>query len=243
LARYELVGLRKSFDLGGEKLPVLRGLDLTLEDGDFVVVAGRSGCGKTTLLRILAGLESYEGEVRAPERARVGMVFQEPRLMPWLSVYDNVAFGVEKPERARIMELIRAVRLDGFENVRPAQLSGGMQHRAALARALALEPGVLLMDEPFAALDYFTRMTMQELLVELYQRTGVTVAFVTHSIDEALLLGRRIVVLDRGVIDARYDLSSLPYPRDLSLPGVGGLRREILARIMNQTLNRKEGKR
>ncbi|WP_303295998.1 ABC transporter ATP-binding protein, partial [Pyramidobacter piscolens] len=175
MARYELVGLRKSFDLGGEKLPVLRGLDLTLEDGDFVVVAGRSGCGKTTLLRILAGLESYEGEVRAPERARVGMVFQEPRLMPWLSVYDNVAFGVEKPERARIMELIRAVRLDGFENVRPAQLSGGMQHRAALARALALDPGVLLMDEPFAALDYFTRMTMQELLVELYQRTGVTV--------------------------------------------------------------------
>lgn len=237
MARYELVGLRKSFDLGGEKLPVLRGLDLTLEDGDFVVVAGRSGCGKTTLLRILAGLESYEGEVRAPERARVGMVFQEPRLMPWLSVYDNVAFGVEEPERARIMELIRAVRLDGFENVRPAQLSGGMQHRAALARALALEPGVLLMDEPFAALDYFTRMTMQELLVELYQCTGVTVAFVTHSIDEALLLGRRIVVLDRGVIDARYDLSSLPYPRDLSLPGVGGLRREILARIMKQNLH------
>lgn len=237
MARYELVGLRKSFDLGGEKLPVLRGLDLTLEDGDFVVVAGRSGCGKTTLLRILAGLESYEGEVRAPERARVGMVFQEPRLMPWLSVYDNVAFGVEKPERARIMDLIRVVRLDGFENVRPAQLSGGMQHRAALARALALEPGVLLMDEPFAALDYFTRMTMQELLVELYQRTGVTVAFVTHSIDEALLLGRRIVVLDRGVIDARYDLSSLPYPRDLSLPGVGGLRREILARIMKQNLH------
>ena len=237
LARYELVGLRKSFDLGGEKLPVLRGLDLTLEDGDFVVVAGRSGCGKTTLLRILAGLESYEGEVRAPERARVGMVFQEPRLMPWLSVYDNVAFGVEKPERARIMDLIRVVRLDGFENVRPAQLSGGMQHRASLARALALEPGVLLMDEPFAALDYFTRMTMQELLVELYQRTGVTVAFVTHSIDEALLLGRRIVVLDRGVIDARYDLSSLPYPRDLSLPGVGGLRREILARIMKQNLH------
>ena len=118
-----------------------------------------------------------------------------------------------------------------------------MQHRAALARALALDPGVLLMDEPFAALDYFTRMTMQELLVELYQRTGVTVVFVTHSIDEALLLGRRIVVLDRGVIDARYDLGSLPYPRDLSLPEVGRLRREILARIMNQTLNRKEGKR
>ena len=237
MARYEIVGLRKSFILGGEKLPVLRGLDLTLEDGDFVVVAGRSGCGKTTLLRILAGLESYKGEVRAPERARVGMVFQEPRLMPWLSVYDNVAFGVEKPERERIMELIHAVRLDGFESVRPAQLSGGMQHRAALARALALEPGVLLMDEPFAALDYFTRMSMQELLVELYQRTGVTVVFVTHSIDEALLLGRRVVVLDRGVIDAHYDLGSLPYPRDLSLPEVGRLCREILARIMKQNLH------
>lgn len=237
MARYEIVGLRKSFILGGEKLPVLRGLDLTLEDGDFVVVAGRSGCGKTTLLRILAGLESYKGEVRAPERARVGMVFQEPRLMPWLSVYDNVAFGVEKPEREHIMELIHAVRLDGFESVRPAQLSGGMQHRAALARALALEPGVLLMDEPFAALDYFTRMSMQELLVELYQRTGVTVVFVTHSIDEALLLGRRVVVLDRGVIDAHYDLGSLPYPRDLSLPEVGRLRREILARIMKQNLH------
>lgn len=240
MARYEIVNLCKSFLLNGARLSVLRGLNLTLADGDFVVVAGRSGCGKTTLLRILAGLESYEGEVRAPERARVGVVFQEPRLMPWLSVYDNVAFGVEKPKKSHIMELIHDVRLDGFENVKPAQLSGGMQHRAALARALALAPGVLLMDEPFAALDYFTRMAMQELLVELYQRTGVTVVFVTHSIDEALLLGRQVVILDCGSIDARYDLASLPYPRDLSLPKIGRLRREILVRIMKQSPSEKE---
>lgn len=231
MAEYEIRELRKSYFVNGTELPVLRGLDLSLPDGSFTAVVGRSGCGKTTLLRVLAGLEPYGGSVRTSGRGRTGAVFQEPRLMPWLTVFDNVAFGVKNPDRSRIMDLIRAVRLEGFESARPAQLSGGMQHRAALARALAVDPDVLLMDEPFAALDFFTRMAMQELLIDLYKKSGVTVVFVTHSIDEALLLGRRVVVLDGGVAAEIHDLKNFSYPRDLSLPELTELRRKILNRL------------
>ena len=234
MAKLQVAGLKKVFDNNGTPLPVLSGIDMTLDDGDFFVVAGRSGCGKTTLLRILAGLERYDsGSVSAPSGMRVGMVFQEPRLMPWLSVYDNVAFGVEQPQRDAIMRLIHDVRLDGFENMRPSQLSGGMQHRAALARALAVEPDILLMDEPFAALDYFTRMAMQELLTELYLSRRVTVVFVTHSIDEALILGRHAAVMGSGRITKAWDLSGFGYPRDLSDKALAEKKREILSCIMN----------
>ena len=130
------------------------------------------------------------------------------------------------------MELIRAVRLNGFERAKPSQLSGGMQHRAALARALALEPDVLLMDEPFAALDFFTRMSMQNLLLELYQRAKVTVVFVTHSIDEALLLGQRVVILDGGVAAENFDLTGFSYPRDISQPELAAVRKQILRRLV-----------
>jgi sulfonate transport system ATP-binding protein len=233
MAEYRIADLRKTYRVGGAEVPVLRGLNLECENGSFTVIVGRSGCGKTTLLRILAGLESSDsGSVLTSGRGRTGMVFQEPRLMPWLSVYDNVAFGVRTSERAKIMELIQAVKLNGFEDARPSQLSGGMQHRAALARALALEPDVLLMDEPFAALDFFTRMSMQNLLLELYLRTKVTVVFVTHSIDEALLLGRRVVILDGGVAAENFDLRGIPYPRDLSQPDLAALRRQILKRLV-----------
>ncbi len=235
MAEYGIYNLYKSYCVDGAEVPVLRGLNLQFENGSFTVIVGRSGCGKTTLLRILAGLESCTGGcVRSSGGRRASMVFQEPRLMPWLSVEHNVAFGVKKPDRAKIRKLIAAVGLEGFEKARPSQLSGGMKQRAALARALAPDPDVLLMDEPFAALDFFTRMTMQNLLLELYRRSKITVVFVTHSIDEAILLGQRIVILKGGIAADSFDLSGFAYPRDPALPQLASLRRQILRRIVGE---------
>jgi NitT/TauT family transport system ATP-binding protein len=202
--------VHKTFPARGSDASVeaLKDVSLTIEDGEFITVLGPSGCGKTTLLRILAGLEPWDqGDVRVagasvtgpgPERA---MVFQSFALMPWAKIIDNVAFGLEmrgvpKAERQdRAMKLIELVGLKGFEGRLPGELSGGMQQRVGLARALAVDPKILLMDEPFGALDEQTRRLLQEELLQIWEATRKTVIFITHSMEEAVLLGDRIVLM------------------------------------------------
>lgn len=199
----EIHGLHKTYRVAGRTVPVLAGLDLVQRDG-ITVVVGPSGCGKTTLLRLVAGMERPDaGTVRVRGTGRTGMVFQEPRLMPWLTAAQNVALG-QRRGRCDTTALLGLTGLAGFEDALPHQLSGGMQHRVALARALANGPSLILMDEPFAALDEQTREGMQDHLLEVRRRTGMNVLFVTHSLDEALYLGDRVVVLRGGRVAADH---------------------------------------
>ena len=237
MAEYRIEKLSKGFAMGGRRLEVLRGLDLRGDTGEITVILGRSGCGKTTLLKLLCGLEQPDGGrfALADGAVKVGVVFQEPRLMPWLSCRQNITFGLKErqvdPEQ--IGRLIRVVGLEGFEDARPAQLSGGMQHRVALARALACRPDLVLMDEPFAALDYFTRAAMQRQLLEIHQKTGMGVMLVTHNIDEAIVLGDRICVMAGGVITAQWHPGPQRGERDLLSGPAIALKREILTELQN----------
>jgi NitT/TauT family transport system ATP-binding protein len=216
-----------------------------LADGQFTAIVGPSGCGKTTLLHIVAGFEApTQGTVlvngipvTGPGQDRV-VVFQNPALYPWLSVAGNVGLGLEFRHQVRerqtaVQEWLLQVGLAGFEHHRPYQLSGGMQQRVAIARALILAPPILLMDEPFGALDAQTRADMQELLLELFRRTRPTVLFVTHDVEEAVLLADRVVVMSprpgRVALDVAVDL---PRPRHFELTTTSAfqdLRRQILA--------------
>lgn len=221
--------LEKSFaeKKTGRSLEVLGGLDFEIEAGSFTCMVGPSGCGKTTLLRVIAGLERpslgkviFEGspvEGPGPER---GMVFQEYALFPWRTVLKNVTFGlsikgVQREEAGRrARHYLEIVDLAGYEDLYPGELSGGMKQRVAIARTLAVEPKILLMDEPFASLDAQTRNSMQEFLVALWRKTGTTIVFVTHSVDEAVFLGQRIIGLSRrpARVVSEFE-NSLEYPR------------------------------
>lgn len=193
----------------GNKLPVLQNIDLTLNKEEFVALVGPSGCGKSTLLNITAGLlEPTSGTVKFTEidgdyQPRMSIVFQETGLFPWRSVYDNIAFGLEAAgmpageRQKRIAHYIELVGLKGFEKSFPHQLSGGMRQRVGIARALAIEPDLLLMDEPFSALDAQTRTIMQKELVTLWEKTRLTTLYVTHNIQEAVMLADRVVLLSR----------------------------------------------
>jgi NitT/TauT family transport system ATP-binding protein len=202
--KLECIGVGKSF--GGR--PVLNGAHLALDDGEFVCIVGPSGCGKTTLLRILNGLiQADEGEVRLDGRpvteppAAMAMVFQQFGLFPWKTARQNVAFPLEiaglpaAEIEQRVQEHLALVGLTGHESAYPSQLSGGMRQRVGLARALAAKPEVLLMDEPFASVDAQTREILQEELLRIWSLMRQTVVFVTHSIDEAITLGTRVVVM------------------------------------------------
>jgi NitT/TauT family transport system ATP-binding protein len=209
----QIVGVSKAFSgrRGVEPVQALLDIDLTVGDNEFLTILGPSGCGKTTLLRLIAGLMPVdEGTILVdgvpvvepgPERA---MVFQGFALLPWRTVLDNVAFGLQlrgvpKPERTRrAIRYIEMVGLKGCEGRLPRELSGGMQQRVGLARALAVEPGVLLMDEPFGALDEQTRRLLQEELLRIWEQTRTTVIFITHSMEEAVLLGDRVAVMSNG---------------------------------------------
>lgn len=210
--------LCKSYRVADRSFPVLCNLTAGFPEQSITVILGRSGCGKTTLLRILGGLEEYDsGILTVPQHEKIGMVFQEPRLMPWLTVWKNIVFGLPKQriDPPTIQALIDTVGLTDFESAYPSQLSGGMQQRVSLARALAYDPELILMDEPFAALDHFTRETMQNELIRIYLLKKKTIVFVTHSIDEALLIGQKILILNQGRAEQELSLSDFSYPRDL----------------------------
>jgi ABC-type nitrate/sulfonate/bicarbonate transport system ATPase subunit len=220
--------------------PVLGGIDIEVEPSEIIAVVGPSGSGKSTLLRLIAGLDTrFSGEIRVDDTLvcgpdpRVGMVFQEPRLFPWLSLAQNVAFGLPQRNGAKARDLVRetldVVGLQDFANALPKQLSGGMAQRAALARALVTEPQVLLLDEPFSALDAFTRMRLQDHLLAAWLRYKPTLVLVTHDLDEAVYLADRVVLLsDRParVVDV---LRVAPdRPRDRRDPSLLGLRVALL---------------
>lgn len=210
-------------------LTALDGVDLTIEQHQFVAVLGPSGCGKSTLLRLAAGLMmpssggvSVHGYPVSGPRDDIGIVFQQATLLPWANVLDNVTFPakhkrgrVDSKDHARAAEVIKAVGLEGFEKRLPAELSGGMQQRVGIARALFLNPDILLMDEPFSALDALTRDTMGFELLKLWQSSPKTVMFITHSIPEAVLLADRVVVMSarpgRIIADLQVPLGR---PRD-----------------------------
>ena len=198
--------LNKTYTVDQKTFEVLRDINLEINEGEFITIVGHSGCGKSTLLKIIAGLESYSDgtvtrngqPVKGPS-PDCGMVFQEHRLLPWLKIKDNIGFGLghlPKSEKAGLIKKhINLVRLNGFEDAYPNQLSGGMSQRAAIARGLAANPKILLLDEPFGALDALTRIQMQQELLRIWKEEKTTMIMVTHDIDEAIYLGRRIVVM------------------------------------------------
>ena len=231
MAGIELKNIQKSYLVDDRTLDVLKGIDLHIPEKSITVILGRSGCGKTTLLRLVGGLEEADaGEIRFDAAHKTAYVFQESRLMPWLQVWDNVVFGLKKQavDRTVIQSIIDTVGLKGFEKAYPHQLSGGMQQRTAIARALAYGPSFIMMDEPFAALDYFTRDQMQKELLRLQQSRGASILFVTHSIDEALLLGHKIVMIEDGQIKREFRIETEQTERDLLSPFFINLKREII---------------
>lgn len=218
----------------GKKHDVLQNVNVDFPQNSISVILGKSGCGKTTLLRILANLEQCDqGEISIDSDEKISFVFQEPRLMPWLSVSKNITFGLEKQKinSDEIEELMSLIGLEKFEKAYPHQLSGGMQQRVALARALAYDPSIILMDEPFAALDYFTREAMQKELIRIYQLKKKSIIFVTHSIEEAIAIGQNIFVFNEGKIHAQFNLEPYEYPRDVFSPSLIEIKKDIIEKL------------
>jgi len=249
--------LTKEFPVPGkESINALSDINLKVGNREFVSVLGPSGCGKTTLLRIIAGLDSttfgtieLDGEIIEGPSPQMVMIFQEYSLYPWRTVRDNVTFGLEvegmkKPQAREVaLNYLHLVGLDEFAERYPYELSGGMRQRVTVARALAIEPQILLMDEPFGALDAQTRNMLQKELLEIWEKTRKTILFVTHSVDEAVYLSDRIVVLTprpgriRDII-----VSPLPRPRDRTSPEFARIRRYVLD-LIDESGKAKEGLR
>ena len=240
--KLKAVNLTKIFDQGDRKVVALKDFNLEVRENEFTVIVGPSGCGKSTFLHIAAGFEKpTEGEILldgkpvtkpGPDR---GFVFQEPNLYPWRTVLGNIMFGLEvmgvpkKEAEKKAMEYVKMVGLTGFENAYPHTLSGGMKQRVGIARALAYDPEVLLMDEPFGALDAQTRKVMQRELIRIWEKTKKTVVFVTHSVIEAVYLADTIVVMTarpgrvKGIIDV-----DLPRPRNYTDKRYLSIREKVL---------------
>lgn len=223
-------GIGMSYEYQGTTREVLGNIDLEVREGEFICLLGPSGCGKSTLLNILAGflsptrgrVEAGGEAVRGPDPRRI-FVFQERGVFPWLTVEGNIAFGLSRlprdEQKKSVAHYVQLVGLKGFEKAYPAELSGGMKQRLEVARALAVEPEMLMLDEPFSALDTITRLTMRRELLRLWEAERKTIIFVTHDIDEAVQLADRVVVLTErpAVVDAVVQID-LAHPRDISSP-------------------------
>ena len=242
-SKVEVRNLDMRFSGDGKSVDVLSGINLEVRDGEFVCILGPSGCGKSTLLNIVGGFIKQTGgqvlidgeEVRGPDPRRI-FVFQERGVFPWLTVEGNVGFGLFKlseEERARrIAHYVKLVGLQGFENAYPHELSGGMKQRLEVARALAVNPDVLYLDEPFGALDSITRLLMRRELLRIWQAERKTVLFVTHDIEESVQLADRVVVMSARPAEIRRIVDiDIPHPRDLSDPRYIELRDSIFEEI------------
>ena len=239
--------VRKVFGKGSAAFEAVTAATFAIEKGEFVCLLGPSGCGKSTLLMMIAGLEAVtEGRILAggalmtEPRAEIGIVFQDPTLLPWKTTLQNILFPIEMMRRdrsaylPRAMELIRLVHLDDAAHKRPRQLSGGMRQRVSLCRALIGDPSILLMDEPFSALDAITRDDMNIVLLELWERYRKTVLFVTHSIREAVFLSDRVLVMGRNPSNIIAEIK-VPFarPRDFAI-GESAEFNELCAKLRNQ---------
>jgi NitT/TauT family transport system ATP-binding protein/sulfonate transport system ATP-binding protein len=244
--------VNKVFEIGEERIEALRHVNLVIEKGEFVCLIGASGCGKSTLLRIIAGFETptsgevsvYGHPIREPASDR-GMVFQDYALFPWMTVRENIAFGprqkgLPRPKVREIAdEYLDMVGLAKFADRFPHQLSGGMKQRVAIARVLANEANILLMDEPFGALDALTREQLQDELLQIWARTQVTVIFVTHSVEEATLLADRVIVMTAGPGRVESDNHILlERPREVSAPDFNDVRRRLTQKLTSHVARR-----
>lgn len=245
MAGVEIAGLSKRYLIGNRQLFALEEINLALEHGSFTAVVGKSGCGKTTLLRLLSGLEektdgqitfTFDSNQDSAAARRVGIVFQEPRLMPWLTVKENIGFSLLKEKKQTsnedvLAKYLQLLGLEPFKDAYPAQISGGMAQRVALGRALCYDPGLILMDEPFGALDYFTRKNLQNEMVNLFLSQKKTFVFVTHDVEEAVYLSQKVVVLNAGRMSGEF-IVDLPYPRQTTSPQFLAVREQIYNAIM-----------
>jgi sulfonate transport system ATP-binding protein len=224
----QIKNVKKVFQIGSTAVEVLHDINLDIKDGEFISIVGPSGCGKSTLLRMISGLDTvtdgeilYDGKPFSKNaQKQIGVIFQESRLFPWKTVEKNVAFGIEgklskEEQKLQVQKHIESVGLKGFEKALPSQLSGGMQQRVSIARSLINNPKVLLLDEPFGALDAFTKINMQNEVSRIWQEEKTTMFLVTHDIEEAVFLGDKIVVMSPkpGVIEEVIEVR-LPRPRD-----------------------------
>ncbi|QJP11890.1 ABC transporter ATP-binding protein [Pseudomonas multiresinivorans] len=239
-------GLSKAYAIDGRSLPVLENISLDVRPGEFVSIVGASGCGKSSLLRLIVGLENdysgrilLDGQTMNGTSLERGIVFQDHRLFPWKTVEQNVALALKNQKlsraekRERVAEHLELVGLTGFEQAYPHQLSGGMAQRAAIARALITQPKVLLLDEPFGALDALTRVRLQHELQRIWVQQRSTMIMVTHDVEEALYLGDRVVVMDARPGRIRHEVRvDLPHPRERGEPVLTKLKEELLAELM-----------
>ncbi len=235
-----ITSLYKTFTKQQNQIKVLHDINVQVNQGEFVTIIGPSGCGKSTLLKLLAGLDQdFDGSIKMNQQEttgpsiKKGFIFQEHRLFPWLTVEKNIAADLSLNDlkvRKRVDELIEIVRLKGFEKAYPKEISGGMSQRVAIARALLREPEVLLLDEPFGALDAFTRNHLQDVLLDIWQQKKTTMILVTHDIDESIYLGNRILIMSArpGQISKVIPID-LPHPRKRASETFQAYRRKVIS--------------